>query len=77
MTFIFRISRQKIRAHSVTLYVLIVSSCTDRYLIGSAQETVAIIFFNLGELNSNFILFLVNACPLIRCVKIKVRAVFK
>ena len=52
MTFIFRISRQRIRAHSVTLYVLIVSSCTDRYLIGSGQETVAIIFFNLGELNS-------------------------
>lgn len=52
MTFTFRISRQKIRAHSVTLYVLIVSSCTDCYLIGSGQETVAIIFFNLGELNS-------------------------
>ena len=36
----------------MTLYVLIVNSCTDRYLIGSGQETVAIIFFNLGELNS-------------------------
>lgn len=36
----------------MTLYVLIVSSCTDRYLIGSGQETVAIIVLNLGELNS-------------------------